>query len=608
MNTGPDATKRKWPIAKTIVISILVLLILSGVYLYRNFNKLLSESLLKSFNSSVISDVYELKFENLQVNLFNGSIRVFNVSVIPREKPLKEYPYINSSFSLTTEDLLLEDVEIRTLLKENRLILNRILIDKSEIEFLLNGSRHIMLPFKDTTATVEEKERGKRPIESFALNEFQLRGASFHSINSDKQREFRIKDLNIAMHDLHVGEQFGEYTTSSAAVTLSIGELSGDLKKGGVRHLNFNNLEIGIDSINVDLTLDTLTYRFHDFSTKLQDLEIQTSDSIFQVTMKSFDLSYADESISIKEVSVKPNVSHAVIQNKFRFQHTEFSGSMGTLNIKKINFDSLIYAQKLLIDEVELEDVKAFLFKDKIKIPDSSRFPVYPGQNINGIELPLYIRKVKATKVDLENTERKADSTEAVVTITKATLEVENITNRATNEKLVIRADAFIDGKVRFKTMLTFSYSKPQFGFEGNIGKFDLPDLNPLLQAYTPAKINKGVADEIVFKGLADETSASGTMRFLFHDLEVDLELQKKAKWISDLLAFTANTVLLSSNPISDNEQPREVKFSIQRNMNKGFVNVIIKSVLNGLKETMVMNKANRKAYKQNKKKSREEK
>jgi hypothetical protein len=39
--------------------------------------------------------------------------------------------------------------------------------------------------------------------------------------------------------------------------------------------------------------------------------------------------------------------------------------------------------------------------------------------------------------------------------------------------------------------------------------------------------------------------------------------------------------------------------------MNKGFVNVIIKSVLNGLKETMIMNKENRKAHKESKEKSK---
>ena len=42
--------------------------------------------------------------------------------------------------------------------------------------------------------------------------------------------------------------------------------------------------------------------------------------------------------------------------------------------------------------------------------------------------------------------------------------------------------------------------------------------------------------------------------------------------------------------------------------MNKGFVNVIIKSVLNGLKETMIMSKENRKAHKEAVKKSKQNK
>jgi len=43
-------------------------------------------------------DASELKFENLQVNVFEGSIRVRNVSLQQREKPLQDYPSINSSF------------------------------------------------------------------------------------------------------------------------------------------------------------------------------------------------------------------------------------------------------------------------------------------------------------------------------------------------------------------------------------------------------------------------------------------------------------------------------------------------------------------------------
>jgi hypothetical protein len=64
---------------------------------------------------------------------------------------------------------------------------------------------------------------------------------------------------------------------------------------------------------------------------------------------------------------------------------------------------------------------------------------------------------------------------------------------------------------------------------------------------------------------------------------------------------------LNSSNPVSSDLPPREVKFSIERDMTKGFVNVLIKSILNGLKETMIMSKDNRDTYKASKKKSKEE-
>ncbi len=607
MNTGPNATKKKWPVTRTILLTLLVVLLLAGIYLYRNFNHLLSDALLQSFNKSVISDVYELKFENLKVNLANGSIRVNNVTLLPREKPLKEYPYINSSFSLKAENLLLEEVEIRKLLKENRLILHNVLIANREIEFLLNGTRHVMLPFKDTTKVKVEKADDKRPIESFTLKEFQLKDASFHSINTNKEREFRINNLNFSVHDLIISEASGEYLTSSDKVNFSIGSFNGELQKDVIRQLAFKNFEIGINALNIELALDTLIYRFKDVGIRLHDLGVHTADSTFSIAMKLFDLSYENKSIKLKDVSFKPNVTHAAIQKEFKYQHTEFSGSIGKIELKQLNFDSLIYHQKLFIHEIELEEVKAAIFKDKTKPMDSTRFPVYLGQTINGIKLPIRIDKVKATKVDLENTERKPDKTQAVVNITKAKLEVENITNLDPNDKLIMHADAFINGKVRFNASLAFSYAKPQFTFEGQINTFNLPDLNPLIQAYTPAKINKGVADEIMFKGLAEKTSASGTMRFLYHDLEVDLELQNQAKWKSSAIAFAANTALNSNNPVNPGGVPREVKFNVQRDLNKGFVNVIIKSILNGLKETMIMNKENRKEHKETKKKSKQD-
>jgi len=186
-------------------------------------------------------------------------------------------------------------------------------------------------------------------------------------------------------------------------------------------------------------------------------------------------------------------------------------------------------------------------------------------------------------------------------------LNAKNITTLPSDDPLTVNADAYIENKAHSNVTLSFDYNHPQFSMNGTIKQFNLPDLNSLLKSYTPATVEKGIVDEISFSGDVYRTNANGTIKFLYHDLKVDLELQDKAKWKSSVLAFAANTYLDASNPGSEDLPPRIVRFHVERDMNKGFVNIIIKSILNGLKETMIMSKENKKAYKQAKKEKKRE-
>src|SRR6478672_12025170 len=145
MKAETNTTKRKRPIKKILLWLVAVLLIIisvASVFLYYNFNRLLSDALLKSFNSNIMSDVYELKFEKLSVNLLDGDIKVYNVELQPRGKPLKEYPYINSSFRLKTQKMSLENVELSTLIKKNLLKLDKIEIAEPDVELRLDGDNY----------------------------------------------------------------------------------------------------------------------------------------------------------------------------------------------------------------------------------------------------------------------------------------------------------------------------------------------------------------------------------------------------------------------------------------------------------------------------------
>jgi hypothetical protein len=336
-------------------------------------------------------------------------------------------------------------------------------------------------------------------------------------------------------------------------------------------------------------------------------LNLQTEDSIFHLTVQSFLLSYKDKSINLKNLSFKPNISDLELQKRFKYQNTQFSGNIGALSITGINFDSLMFKKKLFIDDISIDSVSASLFKDKIKPLDVNKFPEYPGQTIKKMSLPILIKQVKASNVNLVYNERKLDSTFVKVDVNRGIASVKNITNLPGEEVLSMNVSAYLANKVHFNLSLGFDYLQPQFTIDGSFEKFNFTDLNPIIEAFAPAKINQGIVDEISFSGLAKRTDATGTMKFLYHELEVDLNLKNKANWKNSVLSFAANTIVASANPGSVNLPPRIVQFKVERDMNKSFINIILKSALNGIKETVVMSKENKKAYKEEKKRARKE-
>jgi len=604
MKTEAAGARKKRSVKKIIlriVAVLLLILIAAGVFLYFNLNRLLSNALNKSFNSSIISDVYELKFEKLSVNFLSGNISVRNVTLQPREKPLHNYQYINSSFRLKADKILFGNVQISTLIKSNILKLDRIELTAPGIDFTIDHLNPIFFPFKDSVAG-DQKQRGKRPIESFVLKEFNLVDASFHVANSAKQREFNIQKINILFQDLMIDQHPGKDFISYKHGEFSIGNLTGDMQKGGLKHVSFKDYKLTVDSLQIQHTNDTMTFRFASFSTGINALDIQTADSVFHLSLGSFNLSYRDKSIKLQEVSFKPNISESAIQAKYPYRHPQFSGTMGSIEVTGVNFDSLIYGRKLFIDQIVLDKVSASIFQDNSKPLDKNKFPPYLGQAITGIPIPLSVKQVKVTNVNLINREKLPNGSYGKADIQRGTVDVSKITNISPPEMLMMKADAFMENKAHFVVNLNFSYRDPKFTFNAIIDKCNLADLNPLVKSYTTATFNKGVLDGMVFSGNASRTNASGTMKFLYHDLDLSLALKEKAKWKSAVLAFSANTILPEANPSGDKPE-RIVQYHVDRDVNKSFVNLVIKSLLAGLKETFIMSKENKKAYKEKAKK-----
>jgi len=588
-----------------ILLSVFLVIGTASFFIYLNFNSLISTALKNVYESNQISEVYELTFENLRVNPLGGNISVLDVTFRRKEIPRKSYPYINSYIQLKTKKLILEDVDIWLLLRSNQLKLEKIAIIRPDIELDINGFNPILFPFKN--AALGDPSEEKTQIDSYFLGEFQLTDASFRLINSAQKREFTVENFNMSFQDLSLEKNNQEDLFFLKELEFSVDKFSGSTHEDLLKQLSFADFKLKFDSVDVQKNLDTLIFNFQDFASEINDLDIQTRDSLFHIMMSSFDLSYRDQTIVLEKLSFKPNVSNAVIQKNYKFQHTQFSGAVGKIYFDGVNFDSLLYANKFYINSIALDSISALIYKDNTKAKDLKHFPQYLGQVIMEIPNPVLIKTLKATNVDLVNEERKPDGSIARVSINRGTAGAKNITNLAPEETLTLNAVAYLANKVQFKLNLGFSYSKPQFTFDGVMQKFELASLNEIIEAYTPANFTAGVADEIKFSGLARNSSSTGNLTFLYHDLKVNLELEDKAKWVNDLITFGANTALHSNNPVSSTIPARSVKFGTDRDMNKGFVNLIIKSLLDGMKETMLLSKENRREFNQAKREARKE-
>ncbi|HSF52618.1 MAG TPA: hypothetical protein VLA71_02645, partial [Algoriphagus sp.] len=270
MTAESGIPKKKWSKTKKILLGVAVVILTGGFLVYLNFNSLISSALNKSFELSLISEVYELKFENLRLNPMQGNISVYNVSFEPRENA--DYPYINSFIRLHTESLTLENVDVRLLLESHRLVLDKISIKKPKVELDVNSSNPTLFPFRPSNASTEAGK--KRTLESYFLKEFELVNASFHVINSVKKRDFTIEDFSISLLELFLDHKEGEDLITLKNIDIDLKKFSGNLSEGPLKQAKFKDFRLSFDSVNVQKNLDTLIFKFQDMQAGIDSLDV----------------------------------------------------------------------------------------------------------------------------------------------------------------------------------------------------------------------------------------------------------------------------------------------------------------------------------------------
>ena len=128
------------------------------------------------------------------------------------------------------------------------------------------------------------------------------------------------------------------------------------------------------------------------------------------------------------------------------------------------------------------------------------------------------------------------------------------------------------------------------FTVEASLSGMQAKTLNPILERNAFIYATSGKIDKMDFNFTADKNSAHGTLRMLYHGLEIAVknkETDDTTGLGEKIISFIANIKILNSNPLPGDEI-RVGTIEYKRDPEKFLFNYCLKSILSGITTSMV--------------------
>ncbi len=223
----------------------------------------------------------------------------------------------------------------------------------------------------------------------------------------------------------------------------------------------------------------------------------------------------------------------------------------------------------------------------------------YPHQILMKLPVPYHVKKLLARDTFIEYKEKnKRSDSSGRVQFYHSAIGIKNLTNIdpdiAKDNNCLLTFDTRLLDLIPLKSVIVLKLKDPdgRFTVKGSLGGFDATRLNPLLEPMALARVEKGQISRLDFRLSGDNYGATGKLVMPYRDLKV--EVLKKDAGGNDLkekklATLLANMVVKDNNPLKKEKEPREATINYKRVMNKSFFNLVWKSILAGIKETVGM-------------------
>lgn len=421
--------------------------------------------------------------------------------------------------------------------------------------------------------------------------------------------------------------------------------------------IDFNNIEVFIDSIDLTKSSTEKLLSSADISLKGNDFRWITNDSLYEISIEGYLIDSKSEMIKLlgfkyiplldKEAfnQRKPTISDVeIMELKTQYKLLNRGDSLRLAMLKRSQFDTLnrkfnvtatesqiaekiekgvknvfsegsmyqsdwiraygdeiklIYLDKhafianneIKIGNIEINGLVLDVYRDKRLPRPPNKFKPLVGSMLKNLSTQVLVDTLNVSASRITNEEYAIGGKQSgAIDFLDITATLSNVTNmqehiNENKNMLLIASGKVEEAPFTINTAFDLSSSDDYFVMKGQLGKFDLNCLNPILENVAFVKVESGVSENLEFDFKSTNEYAIGKMTFQYDNLKI--ALVNKENYTTrgkgaNVLSFVANTfVIKKRNPKFVFLKEGDIYF--KRHKNKSIFNYWTKSLLSGI-------------------------
>ncbi|WP_412466837.1 hypothetical protein [Pedobacter sp. KLB.chiD] len=538
------------------IFGILILIVAFGaMFLSARWKPILTEKIKAGiYNGS--HHLYRIDFKSINLNVITGSMALRDVTLIPDESvfdSLKKKQLAPAHvFELRLKKLQISRVGILTAYFKKRINVNEILLQKPSINMFFNKVTQKADSIKDEKSLYEQLSK------------------TFKSVH--------IKSIKIVDADF-------DYINKTASKKT----------KNSIKHLDININDFLLDSLSGDDT--TRFYYTKDVSFQIAGYKSVTKDKMYTMKVDTVKGSTSSKKITVKGFRLTPLYNELTFARKYRIQKDRYNLSFDKVQFNGVDFIGLNTDQKLYAKSLKIgpANVEVFMSRESPPPPGFDKGRNYPHVALKRLNMPVLIDTVWLKNINVKYAEfnpasRKTGSVEfkalngTILNVTNDSLQLRKKNHALADLNTLLMGT----GKLNVKIDFNLTDNNGAFAYSGNLGKFDMKNLNPLAKALGLVEIESGNIQHVDFKANGNLRSATGTMTMLYTNLKVKLlsdNIDGEGTREKGFLSFLANTILVKDENPQKGEAPRTASMTNTRINSASFFNLMWKTVFVGIKD-----------------------